>query len=135
MRRIALGSLILALAAPSSGLAQLATNQFINFVNSPVTVTYSASGQAQVKLTTAGPVLGIAGYRRVSVQIGSTHATNMRVQIGKIAGPTLSQFVFNGPADQKIHTFEVVGPELVLVLSGAPAGSTEHLQVWVYLTT
>ncbi len=135
MRKIALSCLILALAIPSRAFAQLATTKFYNLVDTPVAVTFNASGQAQIKVSPAGAVINVTGFRRVSVQVGSTHATNLRIQIGKISGTTLSSYLYNGPANQQIRTYEIVGPELVLVLSGAPANSTDHVQLWVYLTT
>jgi hypothetical protein len=55
--------------------------------------------------------------------------------MGKISNATLSQRIFNGPIPQTIRTFDVVGPELVIWLMGAPANSTEQVQIWVYLTT
>jgi hypothetical protein len=136
MKRIAFACVLLALAAPSAAFAQLATNQLYNFVNTPVTVTYSASGQAQVSLsTTSGAIISIAGYRKVSMRLGATHATTLQVSMGKISGPTLSAAVLNGPVDGRIHTFDVVGPELVLTLSGGPPNTTDHIQLWVYLST
>lgn len=134
MRRVAFTFALTALL-PLGASAQLATTKFYNFVDTAVTVTFSNTGTAQIKLAPAGAIISVTGYRKVSVQIGTTHATNLRIQMGKITGATLSQYMFNGPVDQKIHTFEVVGPDLVLVLSGAPANSTDHVQVWVYLTT
>ncbi|HKC80843.1 MAG TPA: hypothetical protein VKB91_06575 [Gemmatimonadaceae bacterium] len=135
MRRIALACVILALATPSRAFAQLATTKFYNFVDTPVAVTFGSNGQAQIKLTPTAAVISVTGYRRVSVIVGSTHATNLRIQMGKIAGATLSTSLYNGPVNQQVHTYEVIGPELVLVLTGAPANSTDHVQVWVYLTT
>jgi hypothetical protein len=138
MRRIALTLAVLAplaLATPSTGFGQLATTKFYNFVDTPVTVTYGAQGQAQVKLAPAGAVINVTGYRRVSVIVGSSHATNLRFMAGKISNSTLATYLYNGPSDLKRHTFEVVGPEFVIVLTGAPPNSTDHVQVWVYLTT
>lgn len=135
MKRIALACLVLAVANPSRAIAQLATTKFYNFVDAPVTVVFGSNGQAQIKLTPTAAVISVAGYRRVSVLVGSTHATNLRIQMGKIAGTTLSTYLYNGPVNQQVRTYEVIGPEMVLVLTGAPANSTDHVQVWVYLTT
>jgi hypothetical protein len=54
------------------------------------------------------------------------------VNMGKISGKTLSQ-IFNFPMSKKIVTLDVVGPELVLWLTGGPPNSNEKVQLWVYL--
>jgi hypothetical protein len=135
MRKIVLACATIALATPSMASAQVLTTKLYNFVDTPLSVTFSSSGQAQLRINPPAAIISITGYRKVSVQIGSTHATNLRVSIGKITNATLSQTIFNRPVDQNIHTLDVVGPELVIWLTGAPANSTEQIKVWVYLTT
>jgi len=135
MRRIALACAFIALATPSIGSAQLLTTKLYNFVDTPLSVTYSSSGQAQLKISPPNAIISVTGYRKVSIRIGSTHATTLQVHMGKISNATLSQRIFNGPIPQTIRTFDVVGPELVIWLMGAPANSTEQVQIWVYLTT
>ena len=104
-----------------------------NHVDTPATIKYSQSGQAQVPLDPAtGSIIKLHGYEKISIRIGTTKAKQVTVNMGKISGATLSQF-FNLPVDQKIHTLNVVGPEMVLWLMGGPANTEEKVQLWVYL--
>jgi hypothetical protein len=41
--------------------------------------------------------------------------------------------LIDGPVDQAIHTFEVVGPEIVLVLKGGQPKTKDKVELWVYL--
>jgi hypothetical protein len=54
--------------------------------------------------------------------------------MGKISGPTLSQ-MFTWSKTSKIHTIDVVGPEMVLWLMGGKPNTTEEVQLWVYLSS
>ena len=133
MRRVALTCAVLALAAAPSAGAQ-AASRFFNLVDTPAVVTYGRGGSARVQLDPAvGAIINVAGYRKVSVLIGSTQATSSEILIGKISNATLAQR-FNVPLDQQIHTFDIVGPELVLWLVGGPPGTSEKVQLWVFLS-
>jgi hypothetical protein len=104
-----------------------------NFVDAPATIVYSQFGEATVPLNADGTgIINIRRFRQVSVLIGTTSATSFSLAMGKISGSTLAaeQPI---PVDQQIHTFDVVGPELVLWLKGGTPGSTETVQLWVYL--
>ena len=114
---------------------QLAVTRFINLVDTPANVTYDSSGTATVRLdSTTGTVLRIAGYRKVSVMIGSGHATSFSVVMGKIGGGTAAQ-EFSRPVGGNIQTFDVVGPEMALWLRGGTPGRSESVELWVFLST
>ncbi len=116
-------------------MADIPNTRLINHVDTPATIHYSQHGQAQVPLDPAvGSIIDVSQYRRVSVEIGQTHATSAALYMGKISGATLSM-LFAVPLDGKIHTFEIVGPQITLWLSGAAPNSQEQEQLWVYLTS
>jgi hypothetical protein len=134
MKHSALVCIMVALtAAPAS--AQLATTKLYNHVDTPASITYNASGQAQVVLDPAiGSIISVAGYHRVSIRIGTTKATSFMLNMGKISNTTLSRIITRS-INQQIHTFDVVGPEMVLVLVGGPPNTTESVRLWVFLST
>ena len=134
-RHALLAYALFALTTTPSASAQLATTKFYNFVDTPASITYNASGQAQVQLDPAvGAIISVAGYRKVSIRIGATKATSFMFGMGKISGPTLSRIITRA-INQQINTFDVVGPEMVLVLAGGPPNASENVQLWVYLST
>jgi hypothetical protein len=109
--------------------------RLINFVDTPAGLTYSQFGDAQVVLDpNTGGILDVDAFRRVSLLIGSTQAPSFSLFIGKLAGATLG-FEHNRPVDQRIHTFQIVGPEIALVLRGGAPNSSEQVQLWVYLSS
>jgi hypothetical protein len=123
-------------AAPAPS-AEIPHTRLINFVDQPTTIKYSQFGQGQVQLDPqTGGILDIRQFRKVSIRVGSTHATSFQVFMGKISNATLSEIrLIVQPPDQKIHTLEVVGPEMTLFLMGGPPNSQEQVQLWVYLTS
>jgi hypothetical protein len=90
--------------------------RLINFVDQPATIKYSQFGEAQVQLDSqTGGILDIRQFRRVHICVDSTNASSFQVFMGKISGTTLSEIrLIVQPPDHKIHTLEVVGPEMVL---------------------
>jgi hypothetical protein len=102
-----------------------------NFVDTPVSVTYSQFGEVQVPLE-ADPIIDVTGFRQVSFLIGRTKAASWTLSMGKISGSTLAAGN-DGPIDSSIHTFDVVGPEIVLVLKGGKPKTKDKLELWVYL--
>ncbi len=135
MKRIAVLYAVIVLGAGATAWAQLAGTKLYNLVDVPATVTYSQSGQAQIQLDPqAGSTISTAGYHKVYVRVGTTKAKHIMINMGKISGPTLSQ-MFTRPVGQSIQAFDVVGPEMVLWLTGGPANKTEKVQLWVFLTS
>lgn len=102
-----------------------------NLVDTPAAMVYGQFGDAQVRLDT-NPIIDVTGYRQVSVRIGPTKASSWSLTMGKISGATLAVEHMR-PIDNAIHTFEVLGPEIALVLKGGAPKSREKVQLWVYL--
>ena len=99
-----------------------------NFVDTPAAITYGQSGEAQVPLD-ASPIVDVTGYRQVNVRIGQTKASSFMLNMGKLSGATLS-VITSRPVDNAIHTFDVVGPEIALILAGGQPKSREKVQLW-----
>jgi hypothetical protein len=59
----------------------------------------------------------------------------VNVMMGKISGATLSSTVgsFALGTSTTIHTFNVIGPEASVVLTGGPANTVVNLQAWLFL--
>lgn len=112
---------------------EVPNTRFIDLVTNPAQVTYSRLGEGLVDL---GPnrYIKVTGYRKVSVRLGSTQATELVVVLGKISGETLSTW-HRLPIEQRTYTFDITGPELGIWLFGGPANATESVDCWVYLTS
>lgn len=114
-------------------MADIPNTRFINFVDTPVTVAYTQAGSAHINLDSqVAGVIDVTGFRTISIRIGTTKATSFDVIIGKVSGSTLAQ-AFSFPMDQKIHTVDVVGPQMTLWFKGGVANTQEKVQMWVYL--
>jgi hypothetical protein len=95
-------------------------------------IQYDAGGQSQIILDpTTGRFVDITGYRRVSVFVSTQHATGGVLTMGYISGNTAAQ-QFKLAIDGTIKTFDVVGPEIAVDLTGPP-NTTDQIQLWVYL--
>ncbi len=93
----------------------------------------------QIELT---PILDISSYDTVNLEIiaGTRHQSkgSLRVQVymGKIQGTTLSQVIDNYAIEisrTRIHSYDVIGPDLVVWIQGAPANTSVDVQAWVFL--
>jgi hypothetical protein len=84
-------------------------------------------------------ILDIQQFNSVNVEIiqWPHAAVNMSVScsMGKISGLTLAQSVAQFPLGTagQIHTFNVIGPEFSVVLTGGPANTDVPIQAWVFL--
>ena len=118
-------------------MAEIPNTRLINFADQPVTIRYNQFGQAQVQLNApTGGILDVSQFRRANICVGSTNATSFQVFMGKISNATLSEIrLIVQPPDRKIHTLEVVGPEMTLFLMGGAPNSQENVQLWVYLSS
>jgi len=98
--------------------------------------TFKTDNLGQIFLT---GILNVEAYNSISVEIiqWPHAAVNMSVtcDIGKISGQTLAQAVAQFPLGTagQIHTFNVVGPEFSIVLTGGPANTEVPIQAWVFL--
>ncbi len=135
MKHVMLCCAVLALSFAPPAAAQLATTKLYNLVDAPITVTYSASGEAQVVLDAGNSIIQAAGYHKVSVLVGDTHAASFMINMGKISNTTLSQMFTRPTSPHRIYTFDVIGPEFVLWLTGGPPNGTDHVRLWVFLST
>lgn len=115
-------------------MADVPNTSFFNFVDSPMSATYSQFGEAPLRFLPTGSIVPVSEYRYICFEIGSCSAQTFELYIGKISGSTLSKG-FAGPLDYDIHRFDVIGPEMDLWLKGGPSGLTERVQVWLYLTS
>ena len=84
-------------------------------------------------------ILDVQTYNKVNVEIIQwPHAPvsmNVSCNMGKISGQTLAQTVGQFPLGTaaSIHTFEVVGPDFSVVLTGGPPNTDVPIQAWVFL--
>jgi hypothetical protein len=98
--------------------------------------SYTTDNLGQIFLT---GILNVKTHDTVNVEIiqWPAAAVNMTVQcdMGKITGSTLAQAVGQFPlgTSAQIHTFNVVGPEFSMVLTGGPANTAVPIQAWVFL--
>ncbi|MGD0339958.1 MAG: hypothetical protein ABSB78_14350 [Bacteroidota bacterium] len=135
MTKVTFVCAVIALTLASAALAQPASTRFISFVDTPAVVTFNQWGQGMVPLDPqTGSVISTTGYRKVCIRIGTTSAASIMINMGKISGATLSQMITR-PMSQKIQTYDVVGPEMVLFLTGGHPNTTEKVQLWVYLSS
>jgi hypothetical protein len=100
--------------------------------------TFKTDDLGQIFLT---GILNVETYSKVNLDIIQwPHvAVSMTVScdMGKLSGATLAQTVGQfalGTATQ-IHTFDVVGPEFSVILTGGPPNTDVPIQAWVFLST
>ena len=114
-------------------MPEIPNTRLINFMDTAALIRYDNAQEAVVPLDPGtGNIVDVTGFRRISVAIDTTSATSFFLQMGKISARTLAQ-AFSQRMDQKIHTFEVTGPEIVLILKGGQPGWEEKVRLWVYL--
>jgi hypothetical protein len=80
---------------------------------------------------TKASFLDVTQFRRISVYVSDTKA-KVGLCIGKWSGSTAAER-FEVPADGKIHSFEVIGPQMHLELDGGATYGVENVALWVYL--
>lgn len=84
-------------------------------------------------------VLDVGAYSKVNLEVIQwPHATvtmTVMCYMGKITGQTLAQVVGQFPLGTagQIHTFDVIGPEFNVVLTGGPPDTDVPIQAWVFL--
>jgi hypothetical protein len=97
--------------------------------------TFTTDQLGQIFLT---GILNVEAYRKVNLQMTPQAAVNMTVvcYMGKLSGETLAQTVGQFAleiTDPQIHTFEVIGPEFGVWLTGGPPNTDVPIQAWVFL--
>jgi len=98
--------------------------------------TFKTDALGQIFMT---GILNVEAYNKVNIEIIQwPHATvsmSVSCDMGKISGETLAQTVGQfalGTAGQ-IHSFNVIGPEFSVVLTGGPPNTDVPIQAWVFL--
>jgi hypothetical protein len=97
---------------------------------------FTSDAQGQIFMT--GP-LDVSTYEKIDVEIVQWPQAPVKLTakcaIGKISGETLAEEVASFPlsGSGKIHSFDVVGPEFSVVLTGATPKATVPIQGWVFL--
>jgi hypothetical protein len=100
--------------------------------------TYVSDKYGQIEVT---PILDISSYRTANLEITAgirlqpTKRLRIQVYMGKIQGTTLSQMIdaFTSGMRVRIHSYDVIGPDLLVWLQGAPANTKVDVQAWVFL--
>ena len=98
--------------------------------------TFKTDNLGQIFMT---GILDVQAYNKVHVEIIQwPHApVNMSVScsMGKLSGSTLGQTVGQFPLGTAglIHTFDVIGPEFSVILTGGPPKTDVPIQAWVFL--
>ena len=98
--------------------------------------TFKTDALGQIFMT---GILDVKNFNKVNFEIIQwPHAPvtmSVTCMFGKLSGSTLGQAVAHfalGTAGE-IHTFDVIGPEFSVVLSGGPATTNVPVQAWVFL--
>lgn len=107
--------------------------KLFQFVDTPFVAKYSAGGEAFV-IFAGSSIVSVDGYTKVCVEVLGTAITkSFDLMMGKISGATLADRVANNQAaDAHIHSYQVLGPEVAMVLKGTPK-TTDKVQLWMYL--
>lgn len=98
--------------------------------------TFKTDALGQIFLT---GILDVEAYSKVNLEIVQLPqvAVSMTVScdMGKISGETLAQSVgqFALGTAGSICTFDVVGPEFSVILTGGPPDTDVPIQAWVFL--
>ena len=110
-----------------------AATKFIEITGEDAFIRFDTGGVFNLPLDPdTGWVLDIRGYRRVSIYISSQKATQRTLYMGRLSGVYAAQ-TYPLYADKNIHTFDVVGPEMGILLNG-PREASEQIECWVYLS-
>jgi hypothetical protein len=98
--------------------------------------TFTTDTLGQIFMT---GILDVSKYSQVNLEIiqWPHAAVNMTVScdMGKLSGTTLAQVVDQFPLGTEglIHTFNVVGPEFSVVLTGGTPTTDVPIQAWLFL--
>jgi hypothetical protein len=98
--------------------------------------TFTTDQLGQVFMT---GIVNVKAYQRIHLEIiqWPHAAVSMTVtcDIGKITGQTLAQTVASFPLGTagQIHSFDVIGPEFSVVLTGGPPNTKVPIQAWLFL--
>jgi hypothetical protein len=99
--------------------------------------TFKTDNLGQIFMT---GILNVEAFSKVNLEIiqfpPAPVTMTVNCDMGKISGSTLAQSVAQFPLSTnvaQIHTFDVIGPEFSVVLSGGPSNTDVPIQAWVFL--
>jgi hypothetical protein len=98
--------------------------------------TFKTDSAGQIFLT---GILNVEAYSQIDVEIIQwPHAAvtmTVMCDIGVLSGSTLAETAAQFPLGTagQIHTFEVIGPEFSIVLTGGKPNTDVPIQAWVFL--
>jgi hypothetical protein len=98
--------------------------------------TFKTDHLGQIFLTS---ILDVQAYSKVNLEIIQwPHvpvSMTVSCSMGKLSGETLAQSVgqFSLGTAGLIHTFEIIGPEFSVVLTGGTPHTDVPIQAWVFL--
>jgi hypothetical protein len=97
---------------------------------------YTTDNLGQIDLT---GILSVKSHSTIHVELLQWPDTGVHMtaqcDIGKIAGTTVAQTLEQFPlgGGGQIHSFNVIGPEFRVVLTGGPSNTAVPIQGWVFL--
>ena len=98
--------------------------------------TFTTDAQGQIPVT---GIVDVSAWDTVNVEIIQfPHAAvtmTVTCLMGKLSGSTLGETLATFPLGTAgvIHSFDVIGPEFNLVLSGGPPKTKVPIQAWMFL--
>ena len=98
--------------------------------------TFTTDALGQIFLT---GIVDVSAYSQVNVEIiqwpHAAVAMTVSCDMGKLSGSTLAQVVGQFPLGTAgvIHTFNVIGPEFSVVLTGGTPTTDVPIQAWLFL--
>ncbi len=114
-------------------MADVPNVQYINYVDTKLTLQFSATGSANAMLVSPNdPTVDITGFRKISILVASGHNFDCQMKMGQVE-PNTMVATYDVPLDGKIHTFSVQGPQMMLSFFNGPANATRQIQLMVYL--
>jgi hypothetical protein len=115
-------------------MADVPNVHYINFVDTKLTLQFDASGRATARLTANDPVVDITGFRKVNILGSGSYSSigTCSMLMGQIEPGTMAAS-YDVPLDGKIHTFDVHGPQMIVLFDNGPANTTKQIQLMIYL--
>ncbi|ADW71207.1 hypothetical protein [Granulicella tundricola] len=98
------------------------------------TFTLNAVGEISI----AG-ILNVAAYSKINLELLGTpiagHVMQVEVFMGVLSGQTVGGTVLQFPLTTTgiIHSFNVVGPEMSIVITGGPPNTSLAIQAWTFM--
>ncbi len=98
--------------------------------------TFTTDPLGQIFMT---GIVNVAPYNSINLEIiqwpHAPVAMTVSCDIGKITGATLAETVASFPLGTAgmIHSFDVIGPEFSVVLTGGPPKTKVPIQAWLFL--